>query len=71
MEMYEEMMKVQPRRHTEQQIKAERAKEREAQLQKQQQELERLRGEHKSQVSWYINMPNHEQGNFGSTAVAV
>ena len=50
MEMYEEMMKVQPRRHTEQQIKAERAKEREVQLQKQQQELERLRGEHKSQV---------------------
>ena len=50
MAMYEEMMRVQPRRHTEQQIKAERAKEREKQLQKQQEELERLRGEHKSQV---------------------
>ena len=51
MEMYEEMMKVQPRRHTEQQIKAERAKERELQVHKQQEELERLRGEHKSQVT--------------------
>ena len=54
MAMYEEMMRVQPRRHTEQQIKAERTKEREKQLQKQQEELERLRGEHKSQVITYV-----------------
>ena len=43
-------MKVQPLRHTEQQIKAERAKEKEKLLQKNQEELERLRGEQKSQV---------------------
>ena len=50
LDMYEEMMKVQPLRHTEQQIKAERTKEKEKLLQKNQEELERLRGEQKSQV---------------------
>ena len=54
MAMYEEMMKVQPQRHTEQQIKAERTKEREKMLQKQQEELERLRGEQRSQVGVFV-----------------
>ena len=56
LDMYEEMMKVQPLRHTEQQIKAERAKEKEKLLQKNQEELERLRGEQKSQVRSNIEL---------------
>ena len=50
MKQYHELMKVQPKRHTEQQLAAERSKQREMRAIEQQRELEVLRGQKAHQV---------------------
>ncbi|XP_033736216.1 uncharacterized protein LOC117324458 isoform X2 [Pecten maximus] len=47
LKQYKELMKVQPMRHTVQQLREERTRQKEAQLQRKHQELEKLRDKHK------------------------
>ncbi|XP_069116780.1 uncharacterized protein [Argopecten irradians] len=47
LKQYKDLMKVQPVRHTEQQLKEERTRQKEVQLQRKHQELEKLRDKHK------------------------